>query len=276
MFARGYAVIVRILNSHFRKNTVESLFTYVKYLCTMRSDKSMPPVCRHTIRPWNRPCKRGNPSYQHTVQGVRKVRVWSLIAATIFGAIAAQGQVHAQAEGNAATQRVAVAVVDIGYILKNHPTIKPEMEAIQANMQAADEEMAKKRDAILKQMDQLRSQYTEGTPEYEKAEKAIAEQDTEFRLKLIKEKKRFEEAQAMVVYKVYNNITSLVQAASAAWGTQVVMRVSREKMDPKKPETVQMVMGQNVIYFNPEVDLTEWVLGQLNNQTAQRTTGVNR
>lgn len=204
------------------------------------------------------------------------MRVWSLIAATLLSVLATQSQVTAQAEGNAAAApKVAIAVVDIGYILKNHPTIKNEMENIQASMKAADDEMAAKRDAILKQMDRLREQYTEGTPEYEKQEKLIAEQDTEFRLKLIKEKKRFEEAQATVVYKVYTDITNLVQAASQAWGTQVVMRVTREKMDPKKPETVQMVMGQDVIYFNPQVDLTEWVLGQLN-QTAARAAGVNR
>ncbi|QDV22383.1 OmpH family outer membrane protein [Aureliella helgolandensis] len=203
------------------------------------------------------------------------MRVWSLIAATILSLGTFSSQVMAQAEGaagataGAAAPKVIVAVVDIGHILKNHPTMKGQMEAIQASMTAADEEMGQRRDAILKEMNQLREQYTEGSPEYEAAEKKIAEKDTEFRLSLIKKKKEFDEAQAQVIYNVYTQINGLLKMASDHYGTQLVIRVSREKMDPKKPETIQMVMGQDVLYYSPNVDWTEWVLGQLA-QTASR------
>lgn len=201
------------------------------------------------------------------------MRVWSLIAAIVLGVITAQSTVFAQA---GAQNKVTVAVVDIGYVLKNHPTMKGEMERIEADMKAADAQMGQRRDAILKQMEQLRSMYTEGTPEYEAQEKKIAEQDTEFRLSLIKEKKRFEEMQAQVVYQVYTDITSQVQVAANAWGTQVVLRVNREKMDPKKPETVQFVMSQDVIYYNPGIDITNWVLEQLTALAQQRGAAINR
>lgn len=189
------------------------------------------------------------------------MRIWSIIAAVALSAIAAP--VSAQETAAAAT-KVSIAVVDVGHILQNHPTMKGQMEQIKSKMEAADKTMADRRDAILKQMEELRGQFNEGTPEYDAKEKQIAEQDTEFRLQLIKEKKRFEEMQAMVVYKVHTDITNLVKAASQAWGTQVVLRVNRQAMDPKKPETVQLVMSQDVIFFNPSVDLTDWVLGQLN------------
>lgn len=189
------------------------------------------------------------------------MRIWSIIAAVALSAIAAP--VSAQETAAAAT-KVSIAVVDVGHILQNHPTMKGQMEQIKTKMEAADKMMADRRDAILKQMEELRGQFNEGTPEYDAKEKQIAEQDTEFRLQLIKEKKRFEEMQAMVVYKVHTDITNLVKAASQAWGTQVVLRVNRQAMDPKKPETVQLVMSQDVIFFNPSVDLTDWVLGQLN------------
>ncbi|GAB5402323.1 MAG: hypothetical protein Aurels2KO_05540 [Aureliella sp.] len=199
------------------------------------------------------------------------MRIWSIIAAVALSVIAAP----VSAQETAAAPKVAIAVVDIGHILQNHPTMKGQMEQIKTQMEAADKEMATRRDGILKQMEQLREQYTEGTPDYEAAEKRIAEQDTEFRLQLIKEKKRFEEMQAMVVYKVHTDITNLVKAASQSWGTQVVLRVNRQAMDPKKPETVQLVMSQDVIFFNPSVDLTDWVLGQLN-RTAQAAGATAR
>ncbi|MCA9190357.1 MAG: OmpH family outer membrane protein [Planctomycetales bacterium] len=181
------------------------------------------------------------------------VRVF--IATLILGACV-QVQVFAQATP-------AVAVIDIGYILENHPSMKQEVEQIQKEMEAASAEMVKKRDQIIKQMEMLRQQYTEGTAEYEQQEKKIAEADTALRLELVKQQKQFDERQATVLFSVYNDVKTLVKAAADGWKAQVVLRVSRQEMDVKKPETVDFVMRQDVIYYNPGIDLTDWVLEQL-------------
>ena len=157
----------------------------------------------------------------------------------------------------------------MGYLLKNHPTMKAEIDAIEARMKAADKSMSAKRDAILKQMEQLREKYTEGTPEYEREEKAIASQDTEFRLELVKMRKEFDSSRANVLVKVYSEITHWVKYLSDNMGIQLVMRITREQMDASKPETVQMVMSQDVLYYNPTVDYTDWVLKALQNEAAK-------
>ena len=157
----------------------------------------------------------------------------------------------------------------MGYLLKNHPTMKAEIEAIEARMGAADKAMSDKRDAILKQMETLREKYTEGTPDYEREEKAIASQDTEFRLELVKMRKEFDSSRANVLVKVYSEITHWVKYLSDNMGIQLVMRITREQMDASKPETVQMVMSQDVLYYNPTVDYTDWVLKALQNEAAK-------
>lgn len=176
----------------------------------------------------------------------------------------------------AASGKTVVAVIDVGHILSNHPTMKSEIEAIEAKVKAADEAMVQKRDLILKKMEELREKYTEGTPEYDREEKAIAEQDTAFRLEIVKMRKEFDKARANVLYRVYTDIQSLVKYASTQMGIQMVIRVNgtREQLDPNKPDTVQMVMSQEVLYFNPQVDLTQWVLDGLKQQTA-RAGGSN-
>lgn len=200
------------------------------------------------------------------------MRIWSIIAALALSAIT----VPVTAQQGGAQAKPAIAVVDIGHILENHPTLKGQMEQIEAEMKAADERVNAQRKAIMDKMEQLRANFTAGTPEYEAQEKKIAQEDTDLRLAIMKEKKRFDEKQAMVVYKVHSDISNLCQAACNAWGCQVVMRVSREKMDPKKPETVQIVMSQSVIYFDEKIDITDWVVGQLK-ATASRAGGaVNR
>ncbi len=199
------------------------------------------------------------------------MRVWSLIATIVLGSFT--GSVVAQeAQSSGAGQAAArppVAVIDVGYLLKNHPTMKAEIESIESRMAAADKSMSEKRDAILKQMEQLREKYTEGTPDYEREEKAIASKDTEFRLELVKMRKEFDSSRANVLVKVYGEITHWVKYLSDNMGIQLVMRITREQMDPGKPETVQMVMSQDVLYYNSAVDYTDWVLKALQNEATK-------
>ena len=207
------------------------------------------------------------------------MRVSILLAAAVFCSFAAvasqsasaqnQGGQGQPAAGN--TQQPApsvgpVGTIDIGYILQNHPTLKSKMDALKSRMEAADKEMQAKREAIIKQMEQLRAQYNEGTPEYDRAEKQIAEQDTEFRLELVKRRKEFENAQAEILFEIHGQITQLLKYYCDNTGTQVVLQVSRQPVDPKKPETIEMAMSQNVLYHDSRIDVTNWVMEALQKQ----------
>ncbi len=197
------------------------------------------------------------------------MRVWSLLTTLVIGNLLTASVAVAQqpaAGAAAAPARPTIALVDVGHILKNHPTMKTEIENIETSMKKADEEFAAKRDQIIKQMEQLREQFTEGTPEYEKQEKMIAEADTNFRLELVKKRKEFDEARAGVIFKIYSDLNRLIKYYCDNTGATLVMRVNRETMDPKKPETVQMVLSQEVLYFQPSADITKWVLDGLNQQ----------
>lgn len=181
-----------------------------------------------------------------------------------------------QGNGTAAAQRrqVPIAVIDLGYIIKNHPTMKQEMERIRSEEEAAGAEFEKKRQSILKMMEELRESFTEGTADFQRKEQEIASQDTQFRLDVVRKNKQFQEARAQVFYQVHVQVTNLIQFYCQQMGTFVVMRVSREKLDPKKPETIEMGMGQEVFYFQnmPDVDITQWVLESLNSQQAAANT----
>ncbi len=199
------------------------------------------------------------------------MRVLSLVVALILGMLA-QAAMAQDATQQTKAGGMTVAVVDVGYILQNHPTMKKDIEAIEAQMKNADAEMTRKRDAILKQMDQLREKYVEGTPEYEQEEKRIAELDTQFRLEVVRMRKEFDKAQSKVLYGVYSDIKRLVEYVSKQMGIQMVVRVAgtREEVDPEKPDNVQMLMGQNVLYYDGRVDLTDWVLNALKANVAQK------
>lgn len=186
------------------------------------------------------------------------------------------GQPQAAAQQAAAVTSRPVGVIDIGYILQNHPTLKAKMDGIKSRMETADKEMQAKRESIMKQMEQLRERFNEGTPEYDQAEKQIAEQDTNFRLELVKRRKEFENAQAEILFEIHGQISQLLKYYCENTGVQVVLQVSRQPVDPKKPETIEMAMSQNVLYFDGKTDVTGWVLEALQKQLGSSAQGAAR
>ncbi len=172
------------------------------------------------------------------------VAVLSVATATVQAQQAGQ-PANAGAQPAAAQRRqVPVAVIDLGYILNNHPTMKQEIEQIKSQSESVAAEFEKKRQAILKMMEELRENFTEGTPDYMKKEQEIAAMDTQFRLDVVRKNKEFDEKRAQIFYTVHAQVTEALQFYCQNMGTFVVLKVSREKPDPKKPQTIETAMMQ--------------------------------
>lgn len=201
------------------------------------------------------------------------MRIRSFVFTLVVGLSLVTTTAQAQAPGagtasaTAAPQRrtVPIAVIDLGYILNNHPTMKQEIEQIKSQSETVGAEFEKKRQSILKLMEELRENYTEGTADYMKKEQEIAAQDTQFRLDVVRKNKEFDEKRAQIFYAVHTQVAHWVKFYCNASGTFVVLKVAREKPDPKKPQTIETAMMQEVFYYqeSPDVDITDWVLQQL-------------
>lgn len=183
----------------------------------------------------------------------------------------AQGQQQAAAAAQPAAQsraNVPVAVIDLAYILNNHPTMKGEIEKIKAESEQVAQQFEARRKDILQKMERMRSELTEGTADYQKMEQSIAAEDTQFRLDVVRKNKEFDEKRAVIFAQVHEQVTTKVKQYCEWAGTSVVLKVSREKVDVKKPATIETAMMQEVFYHNPapHIDITDWVLGQLQAQ----------
>lgn len=209
------------------------------------------------------------------------MRLQSLIVAIVCGCFVATNSAFAQQVAQAqpaAAQRptMPVIVVDLGYILQNHPTMKKEMETIDGRAQAIKTEIDGKREKIQADLKALNESVNEGSPDYQRQEKAIADADTALRLEIVRRRKEIDDARADVLARIHGQLTHVVKFACEYYGASVVLRCSREKVDPKKPHTIEMGMGQEVFYFNPTNDITDWVLTQLQpQQTAGAQAAAN-
>ena len=126
----------------------------------------------------------------------------------------------------------SIALVDVGYILKQHPTMNANMEAIKAEMTQAQEDIETRRKALLAETEMVGKNYNPDSPEFKQKQETLISQESKLRVDFMGKEKEFAEKQAGVIFE----------------------------MDPKKPQSVNFGIQRDVLYLNPQVDVTELVL----------------
>ncbi len=159
----------------------------------------------------------------------------------------------------------SIALVDVGYILKNHPNMNANMEGIKAEMTRAQEEIESRRKALLQEQEQIGQTLEADTPMFKQKQENLISQESKLRVDFMGKEKEFAEKQANVIFKSYQSINRAITAVASHYQYDVVLRYSREQneMDPKKPQTVNFGIQRDVLFHNPGIDVTEVVLAVL-------------
>ncbi len=172
------------------------------------------------------------------------------------------------------TGAIPIGVIDIGYIFDNHPIYKQQQEAIDAEIKNAETEINARRDALQREVESLRL-LNESSAEYRAKETDIANQDSQLKLEFLRKEKEFGERKAMIIAKTYEQIQQLTQQWAQHNGIQVVLRYSRIDMDVKRPQSVNMGVLREVVYFNPSLDLTDSILNYIRSSAPASVAGNN-
>ncbi|MEQ1826189.1 MAG: OmpH family outer membrane protein [Pirellula sp.] len=164
---------------------------------------------------------------------------------------------------------IAVATVDVGYLLKQHPTMDANMEAIKAEMTQAQEDIESRRKALLSETESVGKLFDPNSPEYKQKQESLISQESKLRVDFMSKEKEFAEKQASVIYNSYQSINGAIAYVAKHYQYDLVLRYSREQneMDPKKPQSVNFGIQRDVLFMNPEIDITEWVLTVLKQQS---------
>ena len=178
----------------------------------------------------------------------------------------------------------SVAIVDVGYILKKHPTMNANMEAIKAEMTKAQEEIETRRKSLLSESDMVGKNFNADSDDFKKKQEALISAESKVRVDFMGKEKEFAEKQAGVIYNSYQQINNAIALVANHYHYDLVIRYSREQneMDPKKPNTVNFGIQRDVLFYNPQIDVTDLVLNVLNSQVgtqptaAPATPGANR
>jgi Skp family chaperone for outer membrane proteins len=197
----------------------------------------------------------------------RHLAIFALAVAAAFG----QTAIHAQAQPPAtapAAPRAAgpaahVAVIDVGYIFKNHARFKQAMDKMKDEVMQAENALKAERDRINGLMEQLKG-FNVGTPEYKKLEAEVAKAQGDFSVNAQLQKKDFMDREAKVYLQVYNEIERAVSQFARDNGIAVVHRFDGDPVDSADRNRILGSITKPIVYYDPQIDVTPDVLKMLN------------
>jgi len=155
-----------------------------------------------------------------------------------------------------------VAVIDVAYIFKNHPSIKAEVAKVEAELKSFDAELSKKRDELQQAAAELKT-FKPGSPEYATAEESVASMESRLRLDMARKRKELSDAEAKIYYDNYQRIAAGVKFLANHYKINLVLRYNSEEMSLEQGESVIRGVMKNIVYHDESLDMTKGVMQYL-------------
>ena len=167
------------------------------------------------------------------------------------------------AQTHSAGPATAVAVIDVGYVFKNHARFKAAMDKMKDEVMAAENGLKSERDRINGLMEQIKG-FNVGTPEYKKLEAEIAKAQGDFNVNAQLQKKDFMDREAKVYLQVYTEIEKAVEQFAREHRIAVVHRFDGEPVDNSDRNQILRGITKPIVYLEPGIDITPDILKMLN------------
>jgi Skp family chaperone for outer membrane proteins len=190
------------------------------------------------------------------------VRVKSFFGLAALIALTMGSTGFGQAPSAGAPTGDRIAVIDVAYIFEHHPSFKQRISDVDAKMKVAEEEINKRREDLLNEASSLKN-YDPKSTDYKQREEMVAAKESQLKLDFMRREKEFVELKAAIAFEAYQELRTVVKGFCESNRISMVIRCSREEMDPKKPMTVSSGINKDVVYYSPTIDMTDPVLKYL-------------
>ena len=156
-----------------------------------------------------------------------------------------------------------IAVLDYDQLLQNSKRYKKELDKLKAGTAVTETELKKTYDQIHKLQEQLKT-IVPSSPEFRKREEEITLKEHELQARIKIERKKFEEQRVQLEASILRDIDTITKQVAIAHNIALVLNVSTNRPPLNNQEEVTRLRQQNVVYFNPGIDLTQIVQNKLN------------
>ncbi len=155
-----------------------------------------------------------------------------------------------------------IGLLDVGYIYKHYPRFTAMLAEMKTDVQAAEAEAKKKKEALEGLQKELRL-HAVGTPQYAALEKRIAMAQAELAGSVATQKKVFVRREARLYYDTYQEISQVVQEYARANNIALVLRISDDPVNVNEPKDVLGRINRQVVWHDQSRDLTRIILQRL-------------
>ncbi len=160
-----------------------------------------------------------------------------------------------------------IAVVDVAYIFKNHVRFKQQMEEMKLRVEAAEADVKKDQESIKRKAEELKT-FNPGTPNYKQVENDLIKMQGDLQLKVSLQKKDFMEQEGRVYFNVSREIDDAVKQLSTKNGIVLVLRFNGDPIDGNNRDEILRGINKAIVYNDPRMDITPYILQDLNRSAA--------
>lgn len=161
-----------------------------------------------------------------------------------------------------------VAVIDIGYIFKNHPRFKQAMDTVRARVKDSESKFQTRGKDIQSRVLRLKQLKPESA-EFKQLEGETARLQAQVEADMKLQRKEFLGQEAQVYYAIYQEVQSEIKTFADNHGIGLVLRFSAEQIDVSNRQSVMEGVNRPVVYQR-NLNITYDVLDRLQRSGGQQ------
>ena len=157
-----------------------------------------------------------------------------------------------------------IAVIDISRIFKEHPRFIEEMARLKSRVESEDAKMKARADRLQSLADELKT-LKPGSQEYKDKERLIASERAQMQIDIQVQRKEFLQQEAAIYKEIYESVKIQVANYASRAGLAAVVRYTKPpaEADPEQPNSVLAEIQQDLVWFAPQLDITNHILASL-------------
>jgi outer membrane protein len=170
---------------------------------------------------------------------------------------------------NGGAPKAVIGTIDMEAVWRDYEKAKFQREQLKAEGMAKQGSL----NQIIAEATQVRKEmegFAPGSPDFKLRESKLTELKAKLQAEQEKAQREFDAKEAEILSTFYREAQQMVAAVAKKLGMNFVVKVSNEPISGQNPEAVMMAMAKSVVYSDDSVDITDWVVHNLNTNYVQK------
>jgi Skp family chaperone for outer membrane proteins len=155
-------------------------------------------------------------------------------------------------------------VIDISRVFKEHPLFISEIARLKSQVEQEDAKMKTRADQLQAMADQAKG-LKAGSAEFKSLERKIATDRAQMQIDIQVQRKEFLQQEAAIYHQIYEGVKAEVASYASRMGLAAVIRYASApaEADPEQPNMVLSEIQKDLVWFAPQLDITNHILASL-------------